>query len=191
MSIIDKSRTTSMSRGLIVGLFGGVIGSLAMAMYAMIISLDFVRNTGFFTPLYHIASAFISGEAMVTSMTEAVNGNSFHFVLGSAVVGAIVHMMTGAIAGAIFGAIISKIHASWAITVVAATMFGLFVLVVNGFIGLPIISHLFSGGEPISEMAKIVGWRHFTVEHAIFGMALGIIVAAKVSTLEPSNRTPA
>jgi len=189
MPIIDKTHRTSVSRGLTVGLFGGVIGSLAMAMYAMIISLDFIKNTGFFTPLYHIASAFISGEAMMSSMTEAMNGNSFHFVLGSAAVGAIVHMMTGATAGAIFGVIISKIHASRVITVVAGTIFGLLVLVVNGFIGLPIISHLFSGGKPISEMAKMVGWGHFTVEHVIFGMVLGIIVAVKLRhSSKSSNR---
>ncbi len=98
-------------------------------------------------------------------------------------------MMTGAIAGAIFGVIISKIHVSRVITVVAGTMFGLLVLVVNGFIGLPIISYLFSGGQPISEMAKMVGWGHFTVEHLIFGMMLGIIVAVKLGhSSKSSNR---
>ncbi len=179
MSIIDKTHTTSVSRGLTVGLFGGVIGSLAMAMYAMIIS-DLVKHTGFFTPLYHIASSFISGNAMMTSIAQATDGSSGYFDFGPAMLGAIVHMMTGATAGAIFGVIISKIHASRAITVVAGTIFGLLVMVVNGVIGLPIVSRIFGGGESISEMAKIVGWGHFTAQHVIFGMALGIIVAVKL-----------
>jgi hypothetical protein len=180
MSVIEKSRTVSINRAITVGVSGGVIGSLAMAMYAMIIS-DFVKHTGFFTPLYHIASSFISPNAMMTSMGQAMHGNSGYFALGPAVVGAIVHMMTGAIFGAIFGIIIARIHASRAVTVVAGTMFGLLVMVVNSFIGLPIAARLFGGGRPISHMATIVGWGHFTVEHIIFGMMLGIIVAAKLS----------
>ena len=177
--------TTSARRAISIGVFGGVIGSLAMAMYAMIIS-NSVKHTGFFTPLYHIASSFISGKAMMASMTGAMHGNNFYFDFGPAVVGALVHMMTGAIAGAIFVLLISKTQVSRAITIVAGTMFGLLVLVVNGFIGLPIVSHIFGGGKPISDMAKIVGWGHFTVEHLIFGMMLGIIVAF---TLRPSSKS--
>jgi hypothetical protein len=179
MSKTETTNSTSVSRAIAVGAFGGVIGSLAMAMYAMIIS-NSVKHTGFFTPLYHIASSFISGKAMMTSMTQVMHGSNFYFDFGPAVVGAIVHMMTGAIAGAIFGFLISKTQASRAITVVAGTMFGLVVLIVNGVVGLPIAARLFGGGKPISDMAKIVGWGHFTVEHVIFGMMLGIIVAAKL-----------
>jgi hypothetical protein len=186
MSVTEKSQTVSISRAIRVGVYGGVIGSLAMAMYAMIIS-NSVKHTGFFTPLYHIASSFISPNAMMTSMGQAMQGNSGYFALGPAVVGVIVHMMTGAIAGAIFGIIIAQVHASRAVTVVAGTMFGLLVMVVNSFIGLPIASHLFGGGKPISDMAKIVGWGHFTVEHIIFGMMLGIIVAAKLPHASKSN----
>jgi hypothetical protein len=180
MSRTETVGSTSISRAISVGVAGGVIGSLAMAMYAMIIS-NSVKHTGFFTPLYHIASSFISGKAMMTSMTQAMHGSSFYFTFGPAVVGAIVHMMTGAIAGAIFAVIISKVHLSRAVTVVAGTMFGLLVLVVNGVVGLPIAARLFGGGKPISDMAKIVGWGHFTVEHVIFGMMLGIIIAVKLS----------
>ena len=64
-------------------------------------------------------------------------------------------MMTGAIAGAIFVLLISKTQASRAITIVAGMMFGLLALVVNDFIGLPIVSHIFGGGKPISDMAKL------------------------------------
>jgi len=176
MTTTGNLRATSVSRGVKVGVVGGLVGSVAMAMYAMIISAS-VKHTGFFTPLYHIASAFISPKAMMTSMGNAMNGSSSYFDLGPAIVGAIVHMMTGAIAGGIFGALIARLGSTRAVTVVAGAMFGLVVLVVNSFIGLPIASRLFGGGQPISHMAKIVGWGHFTVEHLIFGMMLGIVVA--------------
>ncbi len=166
MTKSETVNTRSISRAISAGVLGGVVGSIAMAMYAMIISS--VKDIGFFTPLYHIASTFISQNAMMTSMAQDMEqGSSGYFDLGPAAVGVIVHMMTGAIAGAVFGAIISKIHASRAVTVVAGTMFGLLVMVVNGFIGLPIVSNLFGGGEPISDMAKMVGWGHFTVQHEI------------------------
>ena len=186
MSKTETVISTSVRRAIFVGAAGGVIGSLAMAMYAMIIS-NSVKHTGFFTPLYHIASSFISGKAMMTSMTNGMHGSSYYFEFGPAVVGAVVHMMTGAIFGAIFGVIISKTHATRAITVVAGTMFGLVVLVVNGVVGLPIAARLFGGGKPISDMAKIVGWGHFTVEHVIFGMMLGIIVALKLGHSSDSS----
>ncbi len=187
MSRTETVDSTSLSRAISVGVFGGVIGSLAMAMYAMIIS-NSVKHTGFFTPLYHIASSFISGKAMMTSMTQGMHGNNFYFTFGPAVVGAVVHMMTGAIAGAIFAVIVSKGHLSRSLTVVAGTMFGLLVLVVNGVVGLPIAAHVFGGGKPISDMAKIVGCGHFTVEHVIFGMMLGIVVAAKLRNSSKSIR---
>ena len=186
MSKTETVISTSVRRAISVGAAGGVFGSLAMAMYAMIIS-NSVKHTGFFTPLYHIASSFISGKAMMTSMTNGMHGSSYYFEFGPAVVGAVVHMMTGAIFGAIFGVIISKTHATRAITVVAGTMFGLVVLVVNGVVGLPIAARLFGGGKPISDMAKIVGWGHFTVEHVIFGMMLGIIVALKLGHSSDSS----
>jgi hypothetical protein len=179
MSRTDAVGSTSVSRAISVGITGGVIGSLAMAMYAMIISGS-VKHAGYFTPIYHIASSVISGKAMTTSLWGPIHGHSLYFDLGPAIVGAIVHMTVGAICGAIFGIIISKIHASRAVTIVAGTMFGMLVLVVNGFIGLPIASHVFGGGKPISDMANIVGWGHFTVEHVIFGTVLGIFVAAKL-----------
>lgn len=181
MPVTDKTHATSVSQGVRYGVVGGIVGSIAMAMYAMIISSS-DKHTGFFTPLYHIASAFISPNAMMTSMTEAMHGNQSYFNLGSAIVGAIVHMMTGAIAGAIFGAVAARIASSRIVTILAGAVFGLLVLVVNSFIGLPIVSHLFDGGQPISHMAKIVGWGHFTIEHLIFGLVLGLIVATKSVT---------
>ncbi|HUW78689.1 MAG TPA: hypothetical protein VMV52_08085 [Candidatus Nanopelagicaceae bacterium] len=176
MSVIEKARTQSLGSALRVGVVGGIAGSLAMAMYAMVVSGS-VKHTGFFTPLYHIASALISPNAMMTSMTDAMHGNSAYFVLAPALVGAMIHMMTGAMAGAVFGVVMSKVAATRSLTLVYGAGFGLVVLIMNAFIGLPIIAHLFGGGQPISQMAKVVGWGHFSVEHLLFGLGLGFVVS--------------
>jgi hypothetical protein len=185
MTIQKNVKSGSMVNQIRVGAIGGLVGSLAMAMYAMAIS-EFVKHTGFFTPLYHIASAFSSPNAMMISMDHAMHGQEYYFNGGAAIIGAVVHMMTGAMAGIIFALLVSSTSLRKYPTIVTGAMFGLVVLVINGFIGLPIASHLFGGGHPISDMAKIVGWGHFTVEHLIFGVMLGFVYSRFISTAKSS-----
>jgi uncharacterized membrane protein YagU involved in acid resistance len=81
-----------------------------MAMYAMVVS-DWVKYSGFFTPLNHIAASIISPSAMMKSMGAAMHGSNYYFAAGPA----------------------------------------------------------------------IVSWGHFTIEHLIFGMMLGLIYALATS----------
>ncbi len=170
----------ALQRGATVGVVGGVLGAVVMAMYAMAVSAA-VKDVGFFTPLYHIASAFISPTAMMTSMGQAAHGDSIYFTAGPAIVGLIVHMMTGAVAGGVFGALVGWIRPARTVTVAAGAAFGLLVMVLNAFIGLPIVAGLFGGGKPISDMPTMVGWGTFTIEHLLFGLVLGAVVALKVA----------
>lgn len=188
MSTVED-RTTAVKRGIKVGVVGGVLGAAAMAMYAMVVSAV-VKDVGFFTPLYHIASSVIAPKAMMTSMAEAGEGNSTYFTAGAGVVGLVVHMMVGAGAGAIFGAVVGWFRPGRALTVVAGAVYGLLVMVGNAFVGLPIAADLFGGGEPVAEMATMVGWGTFTIEHLIFGLVLGAAVAAKVRRPAAADRTP-
>ena len=94
---------------------------------------------------------------------------------------------SGAIAGAIFGVLATRLASTRIVTVAVGMAFGLFVLVVNSFVGLPIAARLFGGGQPIANMAKIVGWGHFTIEHLIFGLVLGLIVSTKSSATTKIN----
>ena len=159
-----------------------------MAMYAMIIS-DWVKDTGFFTPLYHIASSIISPTYMMESMSAAMHGSNFYFAGGPAIVGLFVHMMTGAVAGVIFVLIARTTSIKGFSAVIAGGAFGILVMVINGFVGLPIVANLFGGAKPISDMAKMVGWGHFTIEHLIFGMALGLIYSRSTSRRSTSTAT--
>lgn len=164
-------------RWVAVGLLGGLAGAVLMAIYAMVVSAVY-KDVGFFTPLYHIGSAFASGEAMMASMEEAAAGNSFFFDAGPAAVGLLVHMVTGAAAGAVFGALASLVALSRPVTVAAGVLYGVVVLVGNALIGLPVVASLFGGGEPIAEMPAMAGWGTFIAEHLIFGLVLGAVVAA-------------
>lgn len=164
------------------GALAGVAASMVMAIYAMIAAATY-QQTGFFTPLYHIAATFISPDTMMTSMMRAGEGSTFYFSLGPAVLGALIHMMVGAMYGAIFGigARLAKLHGLTLVT--AAVVWGLAVFAISTWIGLPIAAALFGGGDPIDTMASMVGYPTFLVEHLLYGGALGMMLAAR-----PSNR---
>lgn len=101
---------TPLVRAALMGAVAGVIASLMMAAYAMIAAATY-QGSGFFTPLYHIASVFISPADMMASMQSAtMGGSNFEFFAGSALLGALTHMMVGAMYGAGFGVLASLIN---------------------------------------------------------------------------------
>lgn len=184
----DRLRTSL--RGAKLGVLGGVLGAVVMAMYAMVVSAT-VKDAGFFTPLYHIASVFLEPKTMMTSMAHGADGDAFYLSAGPAVVGLLVHMFTGAGAGAVFGAAVTMRRLSGLTTTILGGVFGLLVLVVNSFVGLPIAAALFDGGDVISDMPKLAGWGTFTVEHVLFGLVLGAVVATAGSRQPAELRHPA
>jgi hypothetical protein len=159
------------------GAAAGVGASLVMAMYAMIAALTY-QHTGFFTPLYHIAAALAPGEAMMQSMQSAMAGNSFTFVFGPAALGAIIHMMVGAAYGAVFGGVARLLRWHGAMLVAAAVAWGLVVFAISAWVGLPLAASLFGGGDPIRNMATMVGYPTFIVEHLLYGAALGLLLVS-------------
>lgn len=173
------SNSTGLSRALLAGAGAGVIASLAMAGYAMLAAWE--KGTGFFTPLYHIASLWAPGDAMMTSMTEAMAGSDFHFTLGTALLGAIIHMTTGAMYGAVFGLVLHLVSARTDLgTVVLAgtgAAYGFLVFAVSAFVGLPLAARVFDSGDPISDMAEMAGWGTFIGEHLLYGLVLGLVLS--------------
>ncbi len=181
---IDNS-TTSVSKGLLTGAGAGVIASIAMAMYAMIAAL--VNGTGFFTPLYHIASVWAPGDAMMASMASAMSGSDFHFVAGTALLGVLIHMVTGAMYGAIFGVGAVRLRLGVAASAGAGLLYGFGVFAVSAFVGLPIAAAIFGSGDPIKNMAEMAGWGTFVVEHLVYGLVLGVLVALFRTKTAPSR----
>ncbi len=160
---------------MLVGAAAGVAASIAMAMYAM--GAAWWMDAGFFTPLYHIASLLIPGDPMMSSMQDAMSGSAFHVELGPAVLGAAIHMMTGAMYGAVFGLIVFRLRLGIAATTGVSLGYGFLVFVVSSYIALPIAAAVFDSGDPIRNMAQMAGWGTFIIEHLLYGVVLGFLVA--------------
>ncbi|HEY2966017.1 MAG TPA: hypothetical protein VGJ99_07015 [Actinomycetota bacterium] len=169
---ISRSASVSLSH-VLTGALVGVVAAIVMAMFAMVAAATY-QGTGFFTPLYHIASALIDPATMMRSMEAAANGDAFTFSAGPAAVGVALHLLTGAFWGAIFGLIVSAGRLNGWAGLLAGIVYGLAVMLVMSFVALPVIAEVFGGGDPISEMPRLVGWGTFAIEHALYGAVLGL-----------------
>jgi hypothetical protein len=159
-----------------IGAVAGVLASLMMAGYAMIASATY-QHRGFFTPLFHIASVFVAPTDLMTSMQHAASGDTFYFAAGPAVLGALIHMMTGAMYGALFAVAVVAARLRGAAVVAAGAVWGLVVFAGSSWIGLPVAAAIFSSGDQITHMARMVGYSTFIAEHVLFGLTLGLLVA--------------
>ena len=149
-----------------------MIAGAAMAMFAMVASVTY-QHHGFFTPLLHISALFGSPDAMMRSGMEAMAGNKFWFSAGPAALGLLIHMMTGAMFGIGFALLARRL--SRTLLVPAGVVYGLAVFVVSAFVGLPVAAKITGSGATISDMASMVGYATFAVEHVMFGLVLGAL----------------
>lgn len=156
----------------------GMAASLVMAAFAMMAAATY-QHVGFFTPLYHIASTFISPSTMMASMKEAATGGAFSFSFGPAVLGAIIHMMIGAMYGVMFAVVALRLRLRGPVLVAAGVLWGAMAFVVSSFAALPVAAHLFGSGDQIAHMASAVGYDTFLTEHLLFGLALGLLLARR------------
>ncbi|MDQ4055118.1 MAG: hypothetical protein M3237_20815 [Actinomycetota bacterium] len=165
----------SLGRALVIGAIAGVVASVAMAIYAMLAA--YTKDTGFFTPLYHIASLWASQDTMMASMQDGMGGKDFHFEFGPALLGAVIHMVTGAMYGVIFALAVARLPLARALLVLAGVLWGALVFVISAFIGLPVAAAVFDSGDQITDMAEMAGWGTFFIEHLIYGLVLGVLLA--------------
>ena len=149
-----------------------MIAGAVMAMFAMVASVTY-QHRGFFTPLLHMSALFGSPDAMIRSGAEAMTGNKFWFSVGPAVAGLAIHMMTSAMFGVGFAFLARRV--SRTALVPAGAGYGLAVSVVSGLIGLRVAATITNSGVVISNMASMVGWATFAIEHMMFGLVLGAI----------------
>jgi hypothetical protein len=162
----------------LAGLGAGVLGAAVMAMFAMIASATY-HGTGFFTPMYHIAASILSPDTMMASATAAQAGNPFHFIAAPALAGILLHLAVGAVFGAIFplvGQVLRVRRWGW---VALGVAYGVAVLLLMSFAGLPIAAALFGVGDPIANMPELAGWWTFGIEHVLFGTVLGLVFVAR------------
>jgi len=150
------------------GVFGGLIGGIAMAMFMMVVTA--VKGMGFFKPLYLIAATFHQAWAMQTG-----------FALGPVLVGAVLHMMLSAVFGLVFVvalATVMRSSLSAPLWVIAGMVWGVIVLVVNQYVVLPIV-------DPAMTTATngMLFW--WVIAHLMFGLVLGAIATASIPAGSP------
>lgn len=186
MSSATSTRTTGTAtarlsaQSVAIGALAGMAASMVMAAYAMIASATY-QNHGFFTPLYHIASLVIAPDEMMTSMMKGMAGDNVYVAFGPAVLGALIHMVTGAMYGVAFVALAAVARLQGPLLAAAGAAWGAVVFAASTWIGLPIAAKLFDAGNPISDMADMVGYGTFFVEHVLFGLTLGVLLAMRRS----------
>ncbi|MFC5731263.1 MULTISPECIES: hypothetical protein [Nocardioides] len=189
MSTTTDSTATrkALVRGAAYGAGAGVVASIAMGIYAMVAS--YLKDTGFFTPLHHIATLFAEPTGMMESMMAAMEkDDAFVITGGVAVLGLVIHMMTGAVFGAIVGLAVAKLRLGVAILAAVGLVYGALVFVFSALVGLPLAASIFGVGDlgegpmagmnPIADMAAMAGWGVFFSEHLLFGLVTGLLIAA-------------
>lgn len=190
MSTTTESTTsTALVRGAAHGAGAGVVASIAMGIYAMVAS--YLKDTGFFTPLHHIATLIVEPTAMMGSMMGAMEkGDGFVITAGVTLLGLVIHMMTGAMYGAILGLAVARLRLGAGILALVGLIYGAVVFVASAFAGLPLAAAIFgvdnlaegamAGVNPIADMAEMAGWGVFLSEHLLFGLVTGLLIAASL-----------
>jgi hypothetical protein len=182
----DSTTSTALVRGAASGAGAGIVASIAMGMYAMVAS--YLKDTGFFTPLHHIATLFAEPTAMMESMMAAMEkGDHFAITGGVAFLGLVIHMMTGAMYGAILGLAVAKLRLGVGILALVGLVYGAIVFAASAFVGLPLAASIFgvddlgegpmAGMNSIADMAEMAGWGVFFSEHLLFGLVTGLLIA--------------
>ncbi|MDI6909544.1 hypothetical protein [Nocardioides sp.] len=184
-----STSTASLRRAVVIGAVAGVIASVVMAMYAMLAA--YTKDTGFFTPMYHIASLLTDDADMMRSMmADQQSGDAFTFLAGPATLGAVIHMMTGAAYGAVFGVLANRLRLGGVVLAGIGVVYGFVVFALSAYVVLPIAAAMFDSGDPIENMAEMAGWGTFIIEHLIYGAVLGLLVTGAARTRTAAASTP-
>jgi hypothetical protein len=92
-------------------------------------------------------------------------------------------MVTGAAYGMMFAAIARVLPRKAVLP--AGAIYGLAVLAVSAFVDLPPAASITRSGDTITNMARIVGYPTFAVEHLMYGIALGTFLLATTHRTAP------
>lgn len=138
---------------------GGIVASMVMGMWQMIVEAILSNGAGFFGPLIAI------GATLVRDLQGASNPIPFDAL--ALILGLAGHMMNSIILAAVFGLVASRLVSGYLPLAVAGMVFGVLVWAVMWFVVLPIVDPL---------MLNLNG-AVFLVAHLIWGAALGLLWA--------------
>lgn len=175
----DRPATATLVRGGVAGMVAGAV----MAMFAMTASVTY-QHHGFFTPLLHMSALVGSPDTMMRSVSEAMAGHRFWLAGGPAATGLAIHMVTSAMFGVAFAMVARRVRRGGALVAVGAA-FGLVAFAASALVGLPLAAAVTGAGSTISDMAGMVGWATFAVEHVLFGLVLGVVAMRSSAEATP------
>jgi len=96
----------------------------------------------------------------------------------------VIHLMTGAVYGMMFAAI-ARVLPRRAI-LPASALYGLAVFATAAWVDLPAAASITGAGDPIANMATMVGYPTFALEHLMYGVALGGFLLLTTPALAPA-----
>lgn len=79
--------------------------------------------------------------------------------------------------GALAGIVASLVMELYAMGASLARETGFFTPAVSAWMGLPVAAATFDSGEPLAGMASKAGWGTWLIEHLLFGLTLGLLLA--------------
>ena len=136
-------------------LVSGIVASLVLAMWEMLVEALVPDGAGLFGPPIAI------GATLIRDLQGSANPIPFDgLALGVGLVG---HMMNSIILAAIFGLIVGRLHPSRGATIVLGMGWGIAVFAVMWFVVIPLI-------DPLMLNLNAAA---FFAAHAMWGLALG------------------
>ncbi|MEO8511701.1 MAG: hypothetical protein ABI534_10750 [Chloroflexota bacterium] len=141
-------------------LISGLVASLVMGMWQMIMEAVLPSGAGFFGPLIAM------GATVVRDLQGAAN--PLPFDLGAFILGAAGHMMNSVILAAIFGLLLGRYVGGWVAGLVIGMVYAVAVFVVMWFVVVPLVDPL------MLNVSGVV----FFIGHLMWGAALGLLWAA-------------
>jgi hypothetical protein len=153
------------------GIIAGILAGLPMAVSALIASA--LRGEGAFTAMYRVA-ALVDSSALKESIAFASVGRDIYYVQEPFFFGLIMRLAVAGFFGLVFGLGARAFGLVRAFAVPAGIIYGLAIMPFMGFVVLPVAADAFGVGGAISSMATSVGWGSWAIEHAVYGLGLGL-----------------
>jgi uncharacterized membrane protein YagU involved in acid resistance len=156
------------------GAVGGFIAGIAFAMFEMIMAVVLDGTSAFWNPLRMIGATVLGKEALSPD----------YGLVTAAVTGMMVHMMLSAIFGIVFAigiAVLPNLARSRGALIIAASLYGLLLWVVNFYVIAPV-----AGWNWFPDMTEPLV--QFVAHTFLFGTVLGLVIERAISPQLGRNR---
>ena len=172
-----RAQVPAVQRAMEAGIMAGMVAAVPMGILALTASAA-IQHDGFFTPIYRVVS-ILDPAPLSASLQEAALGSQFYFDQQPMFSGGAAHLAVGAVFGAVFALVARRLRLRGPAALAAGVAYGLAVMALMAFAGLPVVALVLGGGEVITGMPGELGWPTFVAAHALYGLVLGAWVVRR------------